>query len=105
MTIKIYSNIQILLIDQNQVFTYDIFISFRTLMRIFPNAKVVLTVRDPEKWYLSVRKTIYQTQTLLHGSVGIFLKLVGGFDMTIMACRSASQVHAVNKTGIRCIHT
>ena len=29
-------------------------------MRIFPNAKVVLTVRDnPEAWYNSVKETIY----------------------------------------------
>ncbi len=29
-------------------------------MRIFPNAKVVLTVRDnPEVWYKSVKETIY----------------------------------------------
>ena len=72
-------------------------------MRIFPNAKVVLTVREPDKWYFSVKKTIYQTKTLLHGSVGIFLKLVGGYNMTSMACKSANQLHAVNKTGIRSV--
>jgi hypothetical protein len=32
----------------------------RELMRIFPNAKVLLTVRDnPESWYKSVKETIY----------------------------------------------
>ena len=33
---------------------------FRDLMRIFPNAKVLLTIRDnPEAWYKSVKETIY----------------------------------------------
>ena len=69
-------------------------------MRIFPNAKVILTVRDPEKWFYSVKKTIYQTKTLLHGSVGIFLKMIGGFDMTMLAYRSANQECDVNNIGI-----
>ena len=29
-------------------------------MEVFPEAKVVLTIRDPEKWYKSVKETIYQ---------------------------------------------
>lgn len=31
---------------------------YRPLMAAYPNAKVVLTVRDPERWYESARKTI-----------------------------------------------
>ena len=35
--------------------------SFYTeLMQVYPDAKVVLSVRDPEKWYESVTSTIYQ---------------------------------------------
>ena len=29
-------------------------------MEVFPDAKVVLTVRDPESWYNSVKGTIFQ---------------------------------------------
>ena len=29
-------------------------------MEVFPDAKVILNVRDPERWYKSVRETIYQ---------------------------------------------
>ena len=29
-------------------------------MEVFPKAKVVLTIRDPENWYKSVKETIYQ---------------------------------------------
>jgi len=32
---------------------------YKVLMDAFPEAKVLLTVREPEKWYLSVRNTIY----------------------------------------------
>jgi hypothetical protein len=34
---------------------------YQQLMDAYPEAKVLLTVRDPEKWYQSVRNTIYPT--------------------------------------------
>jgi hypothetical protein len=33
---------------------------YQALMAVYPEAKVLLTVRDPEAWYESTRKTIYQ---------------------------------------------
>jgi hypothetical protein len=33
---------------------------YKELVQAYPEAKVLLTVRDPEKWYESARKTIYQ---------------------------------------------
>src|SRR4028118_1909160 len=33
---------------------------YRTLMEHYPDAKVVLTVRDPDRWYESTRETIYK---------------------------------------------
>jgi Sulfotransferase domain len=33
---------------------------YKELMQAYPHAKVLLTVRDPEKWYESVINTIYQ---------------------------------------------
>ena len=32
---------------------------YESLMRSYPDAKVILTVRDPERWYESARQTIY----------------------------------------------
>jgi hypothetical protein len=32
---------------------------YRELMEIYPNAKVLLSVRDPDRWYQSCRATIY----------------------------------------------
>ena len=37
-----------------------IILYFRELMELYPDAKVILTVRDPETWYKSVKETIYQ---------------------------------------------
>src|ERR1019366_10169355 len=33
---------------------------YKSLMATYPTAKVLLSVRDPEKWYDSVKSTIYQ---------------------------------------------
>jgi hypothetical protein len=33
---------------------------YKELILQYPDAKVILSVRDPEKWYLSCRNTIYQ---------------------------------------------
>jgi hypothetical protein len=32
---------------------------YRELLEKYPEAKVILTVRDPERWYDSVRQTIH----------------------------------------------
>lgn len=34
---------------------------WRDLIRAYPEAKVILTVRDPERWYASVRNSIYRS--------------------------------------------
>ena len=36
---------------------------YKELMQIYPDAKVVLTVRDPESWYESASSTIYQMRS------------------------------------------
>ena len=41
---------------------------YEELMERHPDAKVLLSVRDPERWYESTRKTIYKLGTLSTGS-------------------------------------
>lgn len=36
---------------------------YRELMAAYPAAKVLLTVRDPDRWYASVRDTLYSLKT------------------------------------------
>lgn len=68
-------------------------------MRIFPNAKVVLTVRDAEKWYDSVRGTIYNMVAMNQGTVGLFLKIVGMFRTTSLVVKTSNQGPPVTKQG------
>jgi hypothetical protein len=34
---------------------------YNELMKVYPHAKVLLTIRDPEKWYESTKNTLYPT--------------------------------------------
>ena len=34
---------------------------YSELMKVYPHAKVLLTIRDPEKWYESTKNTLYPT--------------------------------------------
>ncbi len=43
---------------------FPVFRHYRTLAQNYPDAKVILTVRDPEKWYESALSTIYRAGPL-----------------------------------------
>ena len=45
---------------------------YQELMQRYPDAKVLLTVRDPEKWYQSAQKTIFSAP----GGLGGFLRFL-----------------------------
>jgi Sulfotransferase domain len=60
---------------------------YKELMQIYPHAKVLLSVRDPEKWYDSVASTIYRVSHLnpdhartTHGHMVHTLIWQGTFD-------------------------
>jgi hypothetical protein len=42
---------------------------YKDLMNVYPQAKVILTVRDPERWHRSVMNTLYQAGRGLFGRV------------------------------------
>jgi sulfotransferase family protein len=51
---------------------------YKELMEVYPDAKVLLTVRDPEKWYESAQSTIYQTVSWRRSpSSSLILRLFG----------------------------
>ncbi|HEX2728145.1 MAG TPA: sulfotransferase [Rubrobacteraceae bacterium] len=57
------------------------------LMERYPEAKVLLSVRDPERWYESTRKTIYELSKLIERSLVfstvfalVRLLIFGGFS-------------------------
>jgi hypothetical protein len=57
---------------------------YRELLEKYPEAKVILTVRDPERWYDSSRQTIYFARnafpkwaTLLNPRMRVFQRMIG----------------------------
>ena len=56
---------------------------YRQLMEAYPEAKVVLTVRDPDAWYDSARKTIFRGMPpgamWVARALGVFSKNARGF--------------------------
>lgn len=59
-------------------------------MEAYPEAKVVLTVRDPVKWYNSVRSTIYQGKFLGNNpAVSLFMKLLGEMPKMLVCLRAS----------------
>ncbi|GIX21316.1 MAG: sulfotransferase family protein [Gammaproteobacteria bacterium] len=48
---------------------------WRAIDAAFPDLKCVLTVRDPESWYDSVRATLYRARPGFWGRARVFLKL------------------------------
>ena len=60
-------------------------------MVAYPDAKVVLTVRDPVKWYNSVRNTIYQVWQAARNDTAVilFTKMTGLYGKIDMAANLA----------------
>ena len=49
---------------------------YKEFLRLYPEAKVILTVRDPERWYDSARQTIYYVRSTFPGWVTPFVPRV-----------------------------
>ena len=52
---------------------------YRELLAVFPDAKVIHTVRDPQRWYDSTHETIYQAGSLFPAWLQKLLKPAGRF--------------------------
>ena len=73
------------------ILTLLILCAHRELMEVFPNAKVILTSRDPERWYKSVKNSIMvirHSYSFLH--VQLFLQMTGGQRVTNMVSESSN---------------
>ena len=55
---------------------------YKEFIKRYPNAKVVLTVRDPEKWYASASKTIFRK---IPNFILALIRLIGLFSKTARA--------------------
>eukprot|EP00095_Tigriopus_kingsejongensis_P008978 maker-scaffold334_size202906-snap-gene-1.30 protein:Tk08978 transcript:maker-scaffold334_size202906-snap-gene-1.30-mRNA-1 annotation:"sulfotransferase family" len=73
---------------------YPISLFFRELMEVYPNAKVILTVRDPKRWRHSVLETVYQMWTTMpsYFATRTFFSMMGRGSMMGMIFNLASHV-------------
>jgi len=70
---------------------YPVSLYYQQLMEAFPNAKVLLNVRDPVKWYTSVKTSIYRANTQsTTWPCSWFFYLVGSAD-NMFVCRNISR--------------
>ena len=54
-------------------------------MEAYPNAKIVLTVRDPVRWYNSVKDSIFTMRKISKGfATTLFFKMVGAYEYNEM---------------------
>jgi len=67
---------------------------YKELMRLNPKAKVILTVRDPEKWYQSCRDTIFKMP--LSGTRLYVLGLLPSFNNHANGSRKSTVQPAFN---------
>ena len=57
---------------------YPMSLYWRDLVKMYPNAKVLLTVRDPVRWYQSVKNSIRHVSLFLNESwLGTPIRLIG----------------------------
>jgi hypothetical protein len=59
---------------------------YKDLMTVYPESKVILTVRDPESWYRSIMNTIYQAG---RGFFGQFSRIVPSVHQFLNAMEKA----------------
>lgn len=68
---------------------------YKDLAKQYPDAKIILTVRDPEKWYQSVKSTIYSFEP----SISVKLKMIFMLPFLSIA-RNILKVIILNKKSI-----
>ncbi|MFI6291756.1 sulfotransferase family protein [Nonomuraea sp. NPDC050790] len=64
---------------------------WRELAEAFPKAKVVLTVRDPARWYASANRTIYHFMSRQPGLRGLVMRLEDAFYPSLARRRALAQ--------------
>ena len=46
--------------DYQSAVDHPVCLYYQEMLKVYPDAKVILTVRDPERWYYSVYRTVYR---------------------------------------------
>lgn len=71
---------------------YPVSLFYKEIMQAYPDAKVLLNLRDPVRWYSSVKNSIFQlNKTATTFPCSWFLRLTGGYaaaDLAKQVCRT-----------------
>lgn len=74
-------------------------ILYREVMKAYPDAKAILSVRDPVKWYHSVKNTIYQSRTMGKDPlVRLYCKVIGlwsSWDCALQNAKGTEQLFLI----------
>ena len=78
---------------------------WKDLMKMYPNAKVLLTVRDPIKWYNSVKNTIRQMAEFMKDSpaaipMRIVQRIMGKEPSALYTCTAPTYLGAKYPSGL-----
>ena len=76
---------------------------YRELLEKYPGAKVILTVRDPERWYDSMRQTIYVAHNafprwaaVLNPRMRVFRRMIDGLWERMFQSRFEDRAFAID---------
>ena len=71
-------------------------VDFREIMEAYPDIKIILGVRDPHRWFKSVRDSIYTGRSLFKDpTVQVYTKLSGEWgprDCSLRSCTGTYEV-------------
>ncbi|GAC1631392.1 MAG: hypothetical protein NVS4B11_31660 [Ktedonobacteraceae bacterium] len=67
---------------------------YEEIMKAYPDAKVLLTVRDPQRWYESAKNTIYQA--VREDTSSPFASMVSSIMQNFIPKRVRQTVHMIN---------
>ena len=80
---------------------YPISNHYQEIMLAYPNAKVLLNVRDPKRWYVSVRDSIHKAVgTTRSWPISWFARLIGTYQSSNMAGAMSCHAPAWSSSGL-----
>jgi len=73
---------------------------YKEVMEAYPNAKVILTIRDPIRWYQSAKSTIYATRKKMRDpAITLLAKMTGKFRAMQVSHDITSAMHDAVERG------
>lgn len=79
---------------------YPVALFYREIMEAYPDIKIILGVRDPHRWFKSVRDSIYTGRSLFKDpTVQVYTRLSGEWGPRDCSLRSCTELYDVIEKG------